>query len=103
MIMKNIIAHFDISPQGDYCDGYISLENGVITKHLDGAEEKFNISDIEEAVKEGCFSIKYYMDLFPETKQTLIDYGYGVVCPDDGGKCWEISWDSSTTPQLSRR
>lgn len=51
MIMKNIIAHFDISPQGDYCDGYISLENGVITKHLDGAEEKFNISDIEEAVQ----------------------------------------------------
>ena len=60
-------------------------------------------SDIEEAVKEGFFSIKYYIDLFPETKQTLIDYGYGVVCPDDGGKCWEISWDSSSTPQLSRR
>ena len=60
-------------------------------------------SDIEEAVKEGCFSIKYYMDLFPETKQTLIDYGYGVVCPDDGGKCWEISWDSGVTPQLLNR
>ena len=44
MIMKNIVAHFDISPKGNYCDGYLSLENGVITKHLDGAEEKFNIA-----------------------------------------------------------
>ena len=60
-------------------------------------------SDIEEAIKYGQFSLKYYADLFPETKQTLIDYGYGVICPDDGGKCWEISWDSSSTPQLSRR
>ncbi len=51
MIMKNIVAHFDISPKGNYCDGYLSLENGVITKHLDGAEEKFNIADIAEAVQ----------------------------------------------------
>lgn len=51
MIMKNIIAHFDISSTGDYCDGYLSLENGVITKHLDGTEEKFNITDIKEAVQ----------------------------------------------------
>ena len=49
--MKNIVAHFDISPKGNYCDGYLSLENGVITKHLDGAEEKFNIADIAEAVQ----------------------------------------------------
>lgn len=49
--MKDIIAHFDISPRGDYCDGCLSLENGVITKHLDGTEEKFNISNIEEAVQ----------------------------------------------------
>ena len=50
MIMKNIIAHFDISPSGDYCDGHISLENGIITNHL-GSKGKINISDIEEAIQ----------------------------------------------------
>lgn len=49
--MKKIIAHFDISPKGDYCDGYITIEGNTITKHLDGAEEKFNIADISEAVQ----------------------------------------------------
>ena len=51
MIMKKIIAHFDISPQGDYCDGYLSLDGQVITKHLGTTEEKFNITNIKEAVQ----------------------------------------------------
>lgn len=37
-------------------------------------------------------------ELYPEVQRALCEYGYGVVCPDDGGKCWEISWDSSSTP-----
>ena len=49
--MKKIITHFDISPQGEYCDGLISFENGIITKKLNGAEEKFNTENICEAVQ----------------------------------------------------
>ena len=45
--MKNIIAHFDISPEGKNCYGTLSFDGSVITKTLDGAEEKFNISDID--------------------------------------------------------
>ena len=49
--MKKIIAHFDISPEGKNCYGTLSLEGDVITKILDGNEEKFNISDIAVAVQ----------------------------------------------------
>ncbi len=49
--MKKIIATFDISPTGDFCEGKLSLENGVLTKTLDGKEEKFNITEIQEAVQ----------------------------------------------------
>ncbi len=49
--MEKLISHFDISPQGEYCDGHLLLENGTITAELDGKKEKFNISDIEEAVQ----------------------------------------------------
>ena len=55
--MKKITAHFDISPQGDYCDGLLFLEDNVITVKLDGKEKQFNMSDIEEAVQHtdiGC-------------------------------------------------
>ncbi len=51
MIMKEIIAHFDISPKGDYCNGLLSFKDGVITKTLEGNEEKFNIDNICEAVQ----------------------------------------------------
>ncbi len=51
MIMKEIIAHFDISPQGEYCDGVLSFKDGVITKTLEGKEEKFNTDNIYEAVQ----------------------------------------------------
>ena len=49
--MKKIFAHFDISPQGKNCEGTLTLKDGVIIKELEGKEEKFNISDIEEAVQ----------------------------------------------------
>ncbi len=49
--MKKIIAPFDISPTGDFCNGTLSLANGMLTKSLNGKEEKFNITDIEEAVQ----------------------------------------------------
>ena len=51
MIMKKIIAHFDISPEGKNCYGTLTLDGNFIIKSLDGAEEKFNISDISEAVQ----------------------------------------------------
>lgn len=51
MIMKEIIAHFDISPKGEYCDGVLSFKDGVITKTLEGKEEKFNTDNICEAVQ----------------------------------------------------
>ncbi len=49
--MKKIIATFDISPTGDFCNGLLSLDNDILTKSLNGKEEKFNITDIEEAVQ----------------------------------------------------
>ncbi len=49
--MKKIIAPFDISPTGDFCDGTLSLNDGILVKSLDGKEEKFNITDIEEAIQ----------------------------------------------------
>ncbi len=49
--MKKITAHFDISPQGNYCDGTLVLENNVITATLDGESKQFSISDIEQAVQ----------------------------------------------------
>lgn len=49
--MKKIIADFDISPDGKNCNGTLTLEDGVIIKHLDGKEEKFNIDNICEAVQ----------------------------------------------------
>ena len=49
--MKEIIAHFDISPKGEYCDGVLSFKDGVITKTLEGKEEKFNTDNICEAVQ----------------------------------------------------
>ncbi|MBO5065482.1 MAG: ABC transporter ATP-binding protein [Clostridia bacterium] len=49
--MKKIFAHFDISPQGKNCEGTLTLKDGVITKELEGKEEKYNISDMEEAVQ----------------------------------------------------
>lgn len=51
MIMEKIIAQFDISSAGDYCNGLLSLKDGILTKELDGKEEKFNIDEIEEAVQ----------------------------------------------------
>lgn len=59
--MKKIIAHFDISPEGKNCYGTLSLEGNTITRTLDGAEEKFNITDIAEAVQYthiGCGSLE---------------------------------------------
>ena len=55
-------------------------------------------SIIREAAQHQLYRYKFNEPLYPETQQTLREYGYGVVCPDDGGKCWEISWDSSSTP-----
>lgn len=49
--MEKFISHFDISPQGNYCDGHLLLEDGTIIAAFDGVKEKFNISDIEEAVQ----------------------------------------------------
>ena len=43
--------HFDISPDGRVCSGTLTLCNGVLTKLLDGKEEKFNINDYCEAVQ----------------------------------------------------
>ena len=44
-------VHFDISPDGKVCNGTLTLSDGIITKHLDGKEEKFNINDFCEAVQ----------------------------------------------------
>ncbi len=44
-------VHFDISPDGRVCNGTITLSEGILTKNLDGKEEKFNINDFCEAVQ----------------------------------------------------
>ncbi len=51
MIMKKISADFDISSNGENCNGTLILKDGVIIKTLDGVEEKFNIENICEAVQ----------------------------------------------------
>ncbi len=51
MIMKEIIAHFDISPNGEYCDGTLSFKDGTVTKSLDGNEEKYDLASVCEAVQ----------------------------------------------------
>ncbi len=49
--MENKTVHFDISPEGKFCSGTLTLCDSYILKALDGKEEKFNIEDIEEAVQ----------------------------------------------------
>ncbi len=49
--MKKIIAPFDISPKGDFCEGKLILNDGILTKSLNGTEEKFNITEIEESIQ----------------------------------------------------
>lgn len=44
-------VHFDISPDGRVCNGTLTLTDGILTKNLDGKEEKFNINDFCEAVQ----------------------------------------------------
>lgn len=44
-------VHFDISPDGKVCNGTLTLTDGILTKNLDGKEEKFNINDFCEAVQ----------------------------------------------------
>ena len=68
--------------------------------HRDSVESQTRrmFSRIAEAARNQMYTLKTYEPLCPEVQQTLREYGYGVVCPDDGGKCWEISWDSNSTP-----
>lgn len=49
--MKEITAHFDISPMGEHCDGTLSFKDGVITLSQSSSEQKFNIQGIKEAVQ----------------------------------------------------
>ncbi len=49
--MKDIIANFDISPSGEYCNGSILLKDKTIITNLDGHEEKYNISEFEEIIQ----------------------------------------------------
>ncbi len=49
--MKDIIANFDISPSGEYCNGSILLQDEAIILKLDGHEEKYNITDFEEVIQ----------------------------------------------------
>ena len=51
MIMKEITAHFDISPMGEHCEGTLSFKDGVITLSQGSSEQKFNIQGIKEAVQ----------------------------------------------------
>ncbi len=44
-------VHFDISPEGQFCNGTLTLCDGYILKTLDGNEEKFNIEGMEEALQ----------------------------------------------------
>lgn len=68
--------------------------------HRDSVESQTNrmFSQIAEAARSQHYKLTTREPLYPEVQQVLREYGYGVVCPDDGGKCWEISWDSSSTP-----
>ena len=49
--MKEITAHFDISPMGEHCDGTLSFKDDVITLSQGSSEQKFNIQGIKEAVQ----------------------------------------------------
>ena len=49
--MKNITAHFDISPQGMLCDGILSFSDNTITVTIEGNSKQFNIDGIKEAVQ----------------------------------------------------
>ena len=63
--MKNITAHFDISPQGMLCDGILSFSDNIITVTCDGNSKQFNIDGIREAVQYtdvGCG----HLELVPE-------------------------------------
>ena len=63
--MKNITAHFDISPQGMLCDGILSFSDNIITVTCDGNSKQFNINGIREAVQYtdvGCG----HLELVPE-------------------------------------
>ena len=62
---------------------------GEIMQHAKNKQYNFRFYP---STYEGC--------LYPEVYNMLKQYGYGVVCPDDDGKCWEISWDSNSTPAL---
>lgn len=62
------------------------------------AQKQRVFSIIREAASRQQYKYRFTERLDPETQKTLREYGYGVVCPDDGGKCWEVSWDSSSTP-----
>ena len=69
--------------------------------HADAVKEQMDsmFYTIAKTAREQKYSLKLTAtELYPEVQQTLREYGYGVVCPDDGGKCWEVSWDSSSTP-----
>ena len=44
-------VNFDVSPAGKFCKGTLTLVDGVLTKSLDGIEEKFNIDDYCEAIQ----------------------------------------------------
>lgn len=62
------------------------------------AQKQRVFSIIREAASRQLYGYRFTERLDSETLKTLREYGYGVVCPDDGGKCWEVSWDSSSTP-----
>ena len=49
--MKEITAHFDISPEGKHCDGTLFFKDGIITLTLGSQEQQFNIQGIKEAVQ----------------------------------------------------
>ncbi len=51
MIMERIIAYFDISPQGKHCEGALVFRDGIITRHLDGVSQEFELKGIKEAVQ----------------------------------------------------
>ena len=50
--MEKFISHFDISPQGNYCDGHLLLEDGTIIAAFDGVKEKFNQKGISTIVED---------------------------------------------------
>lgn len=49
--MKITTVHFDISPQGLLCEGTLTLKGNTLIKTIDGAEEKFDIDSMCEAIQ----------------------------------------------------